>query len=115
MNKDRAAKNTIGTTEHLDQLYDNFAEIVYSNVDNHKDYEDICRMLGKLVFEARFGFTRQGRQDDSVELFEKISEKLFDTIDTALIYDELNSILHDIMIDGDYINYMSEYIRGEEN
>lgn len=115
MSREKAAEKTIGTTEHLEVLYDKFAEIVYDNVDNHNDYENVCEMLSKLVFDARFGFTPQGKQDDSVELFERISEELFQIIDSAKVYDELVSILHDIMIDGDYINFMSDYIRGKEN
>ena len=111
MNKDRAAKNTIGTTEHLDKLYDKCAEIVYDNVSNHKEYEDVTAKISKLVFDARFGFTPQGKPDDSVEMLEDIKETLFNTIDSSQVYDELDSLLHDIMIDGDYINFVSDYIR----
>lgn len=111
MSKDNAVEKTIGTTEHLEVLYDKCAELVYDNVSNHKEYEDITAKISKLVFDARFGFTPQGKPDDSVEMFEDIKEAIFNAIDSSQVYDELDGLLHDIMIDGDYINFVSDYIR----
>lgn len=111
MSREKAAEKTIDTTEHLEVLYDKCAELVYDNVSNHKEYEDVTAKISKLVFDARFGFTPQGKPDDSVEMLEDIKETLFNTINSSQVYDELDSLLHDIMIDGDYINFMGDYIR----